>query len=336
MRWQLAIVAVLVAGGAAWFVFQPRSEAPDLLVARDRLVGGPAVVASFSPGGAEGYRFTSIRGVGWVWVRTSGSDGTPLPDAIIFNGSQHLLRIADGCFIELGPVREPLVPGLTVAPKLTTMPALDERPGGEYAYSVDTRDFARAGAPAGAIRVVETLGALREGGSMSASTGDPPGVVWPGNYVIDEATGPELESTLALIRGAKASDYAELLIHERVIGTIVLSNAVLGPYRIVIPEACPERPTLLSSGVSGGQVESLRTSASPIRFGPGTPAVILNAKETLLRVRAPVEAFNAQIPGGGYGDLPVTSALVMIVADINGGHLGIEVVGCVGRPWFVC
>ena len=63
MRWQLIAAVFVLVAIAGWVVFQPRSDAPDLVVARDRLVSSEAVVATFSPGQAEGYRFTSIRDV---------------------------------------------------------------------------------------------------------------------------------------------------------------------------------------------------------------------------------------------------------------------------------
>ena len=79
MRWQLIAVALAAVMVVAWLAFQPRSSAPDPVVARDRLVASDAVIATFSPGGAEGYRFTSIKGEGRpgrrgsrrrVWMRT--------------------------------------------------------------------------------------------------------------------------------------------------------------------------------------------------------------------------------------------------------------------------
>lgn len=336
MRWQLAAAVGLLALVCAWAVFQPRSRAPDLVVARDRLVAGDAVVATFSPGAAEGYRFTVVRGEGWVWERTSGPGGAALPDAIVFNGSGHLLRLGEGCFIPLGAVSPPLVPGLTVARRLTTMRGLDEQEGGRYAYDIDASAFGRDSLPAPSVTVREDLSGLRSDGSFRASTGQPPGAVWPGDYTVTRASPQQQGDASRLIREARASDYAELVIRERVAGTLVLSNAVLGPYRVVIAGDCPDRPTVLSSGVAGGQVEALRSAASPLRFGPGDPAVIERARETRLHIRAPVESFNDLAAEGGFGTVPVTSTSVILARMQGGGFLAVEIVACTARPWFRC
>lgn len=329
----MATVALLALLGG-WIALQPRSSAPDLVVARDRLVAGD-VVATFSPGAAEGYRFTLLRDGAWVWERTSGSDGSPLPDAIVFNGSDHLLRIDDACFIRLGAVKPPLVPGLTVARALTTQRGLDEQGGGRYAYTVDATAFSRTSAPA-SLRVTEDLSALRSNGAILVSTGEPPGPVWQGSYRLDRATQAEIERARRLVAGASPSDYAELVFRERVAGTLVLSSAVLGPYRIVVPEACPARATLLASGVQGGQAEGLRTAPSPLRFGPGDPATIERAKVTTLHIRAPVEAFNAAMEAGDLGSVPLTTTAVVVLRSNGGGVLAVEIVACTARPWFRC
>lgn len=336
MRWQIVIASGAALVVAGWLLFQPRSTTPDLVIARDRLVASEAVVATFSPGGAEGYRFTSIRGRGWVWERTSGPDGKTLQDAIIFNGSQYLLRITDGCFIQLPTVRPPLVPGLTVSQRLVNQRGLDDQSNGHYGYDVETAEFGRAGAIPVSMRVTEDLSSLASGGAMLAFTGDPPGPVWPGSYQLVAATENERAIAEQLIATAVPSDYAELVFRQRVVGTTILSNVIFGPYRIVIPEACPNAPTQLSTGIEGGQSEGLRSSPSPLRFVAGTPVRIDRAQETLLKLRAPVESFNDLALAGQFSSVPVSSTRTIVARINGGGFLALQIESCSSRPWFEC
>jgi hypothetical protein len=336
MRWQLVAALLVLVAIAGWVVFQPRSDAPDLVVARDRLVSSEAVVATFSPGQAEGYRFTSIRDVGWVWERTRGPEGQPLPDAIVYNGSRYLLRIAEGCFIGLGTVKPPLIPGLTVAQKLTSQPGLDDDVGGRYHYQVDGDPFGRAGTSGSTVAVTEDLAPLKRGEPMRATTGEPPGIIWPGDYTLAKATSAERAQAVRLITTAAPSDYGELVIRERPTGSAILTSAILGPYRIVVPEACPGSATLLSLGVEGGQVEALRSAAAPVAFGPGSPAVIQQATETPFTVRVPAEALRLWVETAQLSTAAVTSTNLILAKTTGGGYLGIEVLTCTSRPWFVC
>ncbi len=336
MRWQFAFIGLAALAIAGWLVFQPRSTAPDLVVARDKLVAGDAVVAEFSPGHTEGYRFTVTKDLGWVWERTSGTTGEPLADAVVFVGNRYLLRITEACFIQLPAVKPPLVPGLTVAQKLVNQRGVHDTGGTLYAYDIEASAFARSGATLAAIRVTEDLAPLRQDGPMRASTGEPPGVIWPGDYAVRRATSAEESDARAVLRAAVPSDYGEIVIRERIVGTTILNNAILGPYRIVIPEACPDHPTLLSANVEGGQSEGLWSSPSPLRFAAGTPALIDRAAETQLKFRAPVEAFNAAAQDIQLGSVPVTSTSAIIARINAGGLLAIQIDSCTSRPWFVC
>ncbi len=336
MRWQILVALGVVVIVSGWVLFQPRSNAPDLVVARDRLVASDAVVALFSPGGAEGYRFTSIPDRGWVWERTSGPEGKALPDAIIFNGRQYLLRIAEGCFIQLPPVRLPLVPGVTLSQKLVNQRGLEDQGGGRYAYDIESAEFGRMGTVPASMRVSEDLSSLSSGGAMLASTGEPPGPIWPGHYRMNRASTTERAVAEQLIATAFPSDYAEIVIRERVVGTTILSNAIFGPYRIVVPEACPNAPTRLANGIEGGQSEGLRSSPSPLRFAPGTTARIDGAQETALKLRAPVELFNALAEIGQFGTVPATSTSTIVAAINGGGFLAFQIDACTSRPWFSC
>ncbi|MEO8538312.1 MAG: hypothetical protein ABI577_01135 [bacterium] len=336
MRWQLVAVFFAVVAIAGWLVFQPREDAPSLVTARDHLVASDAVVATFSAGASEGYRFTSLRNGGWVWERTNGSDGSPLPDAILFTGQMYLLRISEACFIRLPTVKPPLIPGITVSRKLVNQPGLHDTAGTLFAYTIEATDFARNAAVPVSMRVTENLAGLAKSGTLLATTGEPPGLVWPGDYSLSRATPSQRQAAADLLASAKPSDYAEMVIRERIVGTTILNNAILGPFRIVIPEACPDHPTMLSMGVEGGQVEGLRSSPSPLRFLDGDPARIDDAVETLVKFRAPVDAFNAVAEAGGFGTVPVTSASVIVARIAGGGFLGLQIDSCSSRPWFRC
>jgi hypothetical protein len=319
-----------------WLLFQPRNSAPDLVVARDRLMASDALVATFRSGGAEGYRFTSLKDLGWVWDRTSGGSGEPLADAILYAGGRYLLRITDGCFIQIPTVKPPLVPGLTVSQKLVNQPGLHGTAGSLFAYNVDATAFARANATLISLQVTENLAPLRSGGALFATTGEPPGPVWPGDYSVRRASAAEQRTAQDVLKSATPSDYAELVIEERIVGTTILNNSTLGPYRIVIPEACPDHATLLSAGIQGGQAEGLRSSPSPLRFLPGSPMLIDQAFETGLKFRAPVDAFNAAAAGGSFGTVPVTSTNTIISRITGGGFLGLQIDSCSSKPWFSC
>lgn len=336
MRGQIIIAACAAVAVTGWLLVQPHSAAPDLVVARDKLVAGEAVVATFSPGGAEGFRFTSIRDRGWVWERTSGPDGNVLPDAIIFNGSRYLLRIAEACFIQLPALRPPLVPGLTLSQRLVNQRGLEVQSNGRYAYDVETVDFRRADATATSMRVTEDLSSLSSSGGIAATTGGPPGPVWTGQYTLNRASATERATAEDLISGAVPSDYAELVVRQRVVGTTILSSAILGPYRIVIPQACPNAPTQLFRGIEGGQSEGLRSSPSPLRFSGGAPMLVDGAQETALRLRAPVESFNALADAGQFSVVPVTSANVIVAGITGGGFLAFQIDSCTSRAWFSC
>jgi hypothetical protein len=138
------------------------------------------------------------------------------------------------------------------------------------------------------------------------------------------------------IASAVASDFAEVRFFERVAGTIVLTTALLGPYSVVIAEDCPDSPQQLGSAVLGGQAEGLRLSPSPLRFTTGSPPSVLNARATRLKIRAPVESFNAEIATATYGEVPITEAGVFLVSTGNGSAIAVQVLSCTATSWFAC
>lgn len=339
MRWQLAPLGLFAAALAGWVVFQPGDPSRDLVVARDRLLESPGLVATFSPGGAEGYRFVAIEGEGWVWERTSGPGGNVRFDALIYNGSEHLLRVANGCFVPITGVREPLIPGLTVAQRLVSREGLRRVGDTRAEYGVDASPFLTAPpSPANAaVLVTEVLSAVREGSlRVDTEPSDSSIRVWTGTYSIAQTTPDELREASELIASAVASDYAEVRFHERVTGPLVLSTALLGPYSVLIPENCTDSPVMLGSAVRGGQVEGLRSAPSPIRFSGQSPPMVLEAMTTRLRIRAPIESFNAEMAAGTLGTVPITEAGVILISITRGSGIAVQVLSCTAKPWFAC
>jgi len=330
-------VALLGVGIAGWAAFQPGGDSGgDLVVARDRFLASEGLVATFSPGGAEGYRFTVIDGEGWVWERTAGPSGRVLPDAMVWNGSQHLLRVADGCYVPIEGVREPLIPGWNAATRLVSQPGLRRVGDTRAEYEIDAAPYLSGSQPA-TVEVTEVLADVRDG-SLTVTTAPGEGVrrAWTGTYQVRPATTDELAAVRETLAEASASDFAEVTFMERVTGTLVLSTALLGPYTVVVAKDCPDVPVLLGSAVRGGQVEGLRSAPSPLRFTGDSPPTVQDAMVTRLKIRTPVESFNAEMAEGTFGDVPITEAGVFLVATGRGSGIAVQVMTCTARPWFAC
>lgn len=336
VRWQLLPLGLIGLGIAAWVALQAGAGGGDPVVARDRFLRAEGLVATFSPGGAEGYRFTVVEGVGWVWERTRGPGGAVRHDSLVWDGTKHLLRISEGCYVPIEGVREPLVPGWNVARRLVSQPGLKRVGDTRAEYEVDASAFL-VGSQAATVLVTEVLSAV-EGGVLRAETSPGEGVtrVWTGAYEVRPATLDELTAARAAIERARASDFAEVTFLERVTGTLVLSTALLGPYTVVVAEDCPEAPVLLGSAVRGGQVEGLRSARSPLRFTTDSPPHVEDAMATRLKIRAPVESFNAEMAGGEFGRVPITESGVMLVSTGGGSGIAVQVLSCTATEWFAC
>jgi hypothetical protein len=336
MRLQAGLLGIVIAGFAAWLLFVLRDGTPDLVRERDRLVGSDAVVAVFDPNGVAGYRFISIRGVGWLWERTAAS-GEPYPDAIVFNGDQHLLRIAEGCYVAPPDIRPPLIPGLTTSEKLARQRGLKERAGGTYVYSVAAGFAASPDGPRHlpAVEVTENLASLHGEHTIHASTGTFPDYIWRGDYTIRRASPEEAARARATITGAHASDYAEMIVRQRVVGTII-GSILLEPSAIVIAQECPQTPAHLWSASSGGQVEGLRSTPALFSLSLGDRPAFANAVATTVSIRAPVEFLNEVFEAASYGDVPVKTASTVIINRGRAGGLALFVLSCRSRAWFRC
>jgi hypothetical protein len=57
---------------------------------------------------------------------------------------------------------------------------------------------------------------------------------------------------------------------------------------------------------------------------------------TRLKIRAPVESFNAEMAAGHFGQVPITESGVMLVSTGGGSGIAVQVLSCTATPWFAC
>lgn len=336
MRLHIGILGAVVVLFAAWLLFGPREKSPDLVRARDRLVASDAITVRFDPGGVGGYQFTSIKGEGWLWERTDAS-GKPYPDAIAFNGRDHLLRVAEGCYIQVKDFRPPLIPGVTVSPRLARQPGLHERAGSNYVYAVSPSFSARQDYPSSlpALEITEDLSRLRADATVLASTGSSPDYIWRGDYRINAATAADIARARGVLREARPSDYAEIVLIDRVIGNI-LGNVISDPSSVVIAQDCPESPARLWPGSHGAQAEGLRATPLPFTVVPGDHPVFRDAHATTMSIRAPSGFLNELFENAPYEDVPVSTAQTVIIHRGEADGLAVFILSCTAKPWFRC
>ena len=322
MRLHAVLLGVAVAGFAGWLAFWPRQEHPDLVRARDALVASDALSVEFDPGGVGGYRFVWLKGRGWVWERTDGS-GEPYPDALVYNGQEHLLRIAAGCYVPMYDVRMPVVPGLTVAPRLARHPGVSDE-GESYSYTAAASFAVRPDYRHGLadLEITEDLSLLRAQGVVRATTGSQPGYIWRGDYTIARASAAEIDRARAVLDEAVASDYAEVIVRQQLFGN-VLWGGVSPPFSVVVAEACPDRPTQLGGAAWGGQAEGLRAIPVPYELTYGNEPVFRNA--TVMGG-----------PPGSPGDVSVKTTEIIVLRSGPASGIRLQVVSCTSRPWFRC
>jgi hypothetical protein len=335
MRLHVVLLGLAVAGFAGWLAFGSREQHPDLVRGRDALVASDSLVVAFDPGGVGGYRFTSVKGAGWLWERTDAK-GEPYADALLYNGVEHLLRIGDSCYVRLAEVRMPVIPGVTVALRLARQPDVEER-GEQYVYSVAAgfavRPEYRHGLPD--LEVTEDLSRLRTHGIVTATTGRGTGYVWPGDYTIARATAPEVARVREVLGTARASDYAEVILRERVFGSVVGGGAS-EPASVVIARDCPGQPVRLGAGAYGGQAEALRTIPAPYGLTYGENPVFRDATTTGASVAGPVEYLNRAFQGGTFGHVSVRTTETILVRLAPSSGVGLQIISCTSRPWFQC
>lgn len=336
MRLHALILGVALATFAGWVAFWPRADHPDLVRARDSIVASEAVVVRFDPGGVGGYRFISLKNEGWLWERTD-ADGEPYPDALVFNGREHLLRVADACYIAIRDVRPPFIPGVTFTPRLARQPGLDSQAGEKYVYAVAPGFAARPDYPSSLpdLEITEDLSSLRADGTIRASTGLSPGFIWRGDYSIARAGEADVGRARSAIRSARASDYAEIILRERVFGNII-GNVISEPSAVIVAEACPDRPARLWPGSRGGQAEGLRATPAPFDLTSGDAPVVRNAATTTASIRGPVEYLLRAFDRASFGDVPITTTDTILVNVGVANGVALEVISCTSRPWFRC
>lgn len=336
MRVHVLFVAVVLALVTGWVVVQRRGPGADPDAARDRLVAQDNVVATFVTENVEGYTFTRLHNGTWTWDRTF-LDGTHAPGALLYNGRQYLLEIAGGCYIDLPQVRDPLIPGVTVARKLKGLAGVTHESATTVHYRVDpgsTAVNAIAG-PAAIVDVAEDLSPLERNEGYRAVTSGSSGSVWYGSYVVRAATAAEADEAATRIREAAASPYASLRVQLRVVGTEV-GGRVVGPYPIVVARDCPGSPGQVWPSAQGGQGGGLRVTPSPIRFTAATTPVVAGAKLLRSPLAVSSDALAVVAAEGTFGDVPLSVGAVYVVSDGMGAMLAIEVLSCSGRPFFVC
>jgi hypothetical protein len=336
MRTHAIILGVALALFAGWLALWPREQHPDLVRARDDLVASDALVVRFDPGGVGGYRFVSLKDEGWVWERTDAL-GNAYPDTLLFNGTEHLLRIADGCYIPIHDLRSPFIPGITVAPRLARQRGLDEQPGELYAYAVSPGFAARADYPSSLpdLEVVEDLSSLRADATIRASTGLDAGFIWRGDYSIAAASESDIAAARALLATAHASDYAEILVRERVFGNII-GNVISEPSSVVVAEDCPDQPARLHPAAHGGQAEGLRATPAPFELTHGDNPFFRDAATTSASIRGPVEYISRAFDRATFADIPITTTDTILINRGPANGVAIAVLSCTSRPWFRC
>lgn len=322
MRLHVALLGVAIAGFAGWLALWPRADHPDLVRARDALVASDALVVDFDGNGVGGYRFTWLKDRGWVWELTDAR-GTPYADALIYDGEQHLLRIGDGCHVPVFGVRLPVVPGVTVAPRLARQAGVDEQ-GDIYTYSVGAGFAVRPDYQPGLaeLEITEDFSTLRADGTVRASTGSGPGYLWRGDYTIVRASEADVARAVDALTDARASDYAEIVLRQQVFGNI-LWGGVSGPISVVVAEDCPDQPVQLGAGAYGGQAEGLRAIPVPYGLTYGENPVFRNAT-------------TPSALGGPLGEVSVKTTETVIVSLGPASGVRLYIASCTSRPWFVC
>jgi hypothetical protein len=234
-------------------------------------------------------------------------------------------------------VRPPLIPGLTITPRLARQPDLDRQEGERYVYAVSPAFAARADYPSTIpdLEVTEDLSSLRASGVVKASTGIKAGYIWRGNYEISEATPGEVARARDVLSNAYPSDYAELIVRERVVGNVV-GSVLLEASSLVVAKDCPDSPARLWAGSRGGQSEGLRTTPAQFQLTHGDTPVFRNAFATSVSVRAPVDYLNDVFETASYGDVPVTTTRTIIINLAPNYGVALLVQSCTSRPWFHC
>jgi hypothetical protein len=334
----LVIGAILV-GTVGWAAMQGRSQAPDPLHTRDRLVDSDAVVGEFAATGQPGYRYTVIAGAGWTWERRL-LDGTLAPDAIVHNGRQHLLRVTDGCFVALESVQPPLIPGLTISNRLKGLKGRKNNPDGSYSYEVGPEPFAIVGSAttvSGNVSVREDLEPLERGAGFEAITsGGASGVAY-GSYLVRRATSQERARAEAMIETARASEVAPVVTRERVVSGGPGGSGGAGTLQLttLVARDCPERPVQLAAGSRGGQQTTARWDVPRLPIGVASPPVLrdvrvlglplFTSRSTLAQTAAATERTTVALKPG-----------LVVAVDSGSTVVAIEVSSCTAKEWFAC
>lgn len=332
MRWHLGIALAVVLAAGGWFAYDSGERDPGYL--RDRLVAGD-VVATYSSGFTEGYRFTLLRDEGWLWERL-GRGGTPFGDALLHIDGRTLLRVDDRCWVSLRDVRLPFVPGVTVPRALSGKGGIERDPDHYYRYSLEPGETAPAGVTrAAAVDVTEDVRDPDGEGLRITTAGTDPSF-WYGTYRVRAATDADRARWAELASGARPSAVARMEVRERIVGSPV-GNNVTGPFTLVVAGDCQDRPVLIRPAAAGGQRLGPRLSQANVRFGPGQPPVVRDAVDVPIAIHA---QFTAEAPlaevARNLGDVPLRERLVVLVRNPDGVLMAVQFQTCEPQPFFLC
>jgi hypothetical protein len=159
--------------------------------------------------------------------------------------------------------------------------------------------------------------------------------VWPGDYTVARASAADIARVTEAVSGAQASDYAEIILRERVFGSIVGGGAS-GPSSVVIAEDCPHRPVRLGAGAYGGQAEALRSIPAPYVLTYGADPVFRDAATTGASVQGPADYLSRAFSQAAFGDVSVETTETILVRLTPTSGVGLQIISCTSRPWFQC
>ncbi len=248
--WRLAgvmLVCIGAAGALAWAVFQPRADAADPEFTRDRIASAAAVHVTFEGQAGEGYqsRFELVHFNDGRWVMSNPYLVHQVMQ-VVYTGWGFLFRVAEGCYAATSDAAQlPLIPGVTVAPRLEHMTEL-ERDGTSVAYQASPRE-------GWALRVTEDLSTVGSTRTYRAHTaGTAPGALY-GTYTVRAATDEEIGEALQLFR-RRPSAGGNIVLRTRPVLAGVQGN--VGAFtQVVVLKECPEAnvpPPAARPPITGG------------------------------------------------------------------------------------
>jgi hypothetical protein len=329
-HWLIAGLMLVVAGG--WGAFASRSEAPDPVYARDKLVGGDAVMATFKADTTdETYEFTAIKGKGWVWTRTT-PNAAGLAGTLLYNGKQHMVQVGEACFVPLEKVAAPFIPGVTTTAKLGQVADFAHNPDGSYTYEVAATELAPEAARNAKVSITEQLAELEQQPSYAVTISGKTPSLWYGSYRLSRATAAQRQAATALLDRARPSGIASIEIRERLV-SLAIGSVVQGPFTIVHADDCPGTPVQLRPGSNGGQMGGARITVPDVTFAGGLR--IEQAMLLPMPIYAPREDLFEAGRYGPFAPTAVPPGSVLVVPN-GGAMLAVQIASCSPGAVFRC